>query len=87
MFKSKIYLLITILGIIALAAGACTPVTPTETPEPTTLTEEDINFRFLISDEVNAIARFVWGLKHDDDHLGQITEIVRQAREARRSLG
>ena len=58
MFKSKIYLLITILGIIALAAGACTPVTPTETPEPTTLTEEDINFRFLISDEVNAIDDF-----------------------------
>jgi hypothetical protein len=33
--------------------------------------------------EINAIARFVWGLKHDDDHLGQIAEIARQAHEAR----
>ncbi len=32
---------------------------------------------------VNAVARFVFGLRHDDDHLGQIREIVRQAREAR----
>lgn len=31
----------------------------------------------------NAVARFVAGLRHDDDHLGQIREIVRQAREAR----
>jgi hypothetical protein len=34
---------------------------------------------------VNAIARFVYGLKHDDDHLGQIAEIVRQAKAARLS--
>jgi hypothetical protein len=33
----------------------------------------------------NAIARFVWGLKHDDDHLGQIAEIVRQAWAARQA--
>ncbi len=32
---------------------------------------------------VNAIARFVGGLSHDDSHLGQIAEIVRQARAAR----
>jgi hypothetical protein len=32
---------------------------------------------------VNAVARFVYGLRHDDDHLGQIREIVRQSREAR----
>jgi hypothetical protein len=32
---------------------------------------------------INAVTRFVWGLKHDDDHLEQIAEIVRQAREAR----
>ncbi|MDW8327018.1 MAG: DinB family protein [Anaerolineales bacterium] len=32
---------------------------------------------------VNAVGRFVYGLMHDDDHIGQIREIVRQAREAR----
>jgi heat shock protein HslJ len=61
MFKSKIYLLITVLGILALAAGACTPTTPhtpTEAPAPTTITEDYINFRFLISDDVNAIDDF-----------------------------
>jgi hydroxyacylglutathione hydrolase len=39
---------------------------------------------FIGGARVNAIARFVWGLKHDDDHLGQIAEIVRQARQAER---
>lgn len=29
---------------------------------------------------INATARFVLGLRHDDDHLGQIADIVRQAR-------
>ena len=33
--------------------------------------------------QVNAIGRFVLGLMHDDDHLGQITDIVQQARAAR----
>ena len=33
---------------------------------------------------VNATGRFVLGLMHDDSHLGQMAEIVRQAREARR---
>jgi hypothetical protein len=32
---------------------------------------------------VNAIGRFVLGLMHDESHLGQIAEIVRQARAAR----
>lgn len=32
---------------------------------------------------VNAAGRFILGLMHDDDHLGQIAEIVRQARAAR----
>ena len=31
----------------------------------------------------NAIVRFVFGLRHDDSHLGQIAEIVRQARAVR----
>jgi hypothetical protein len=30
---------------------------------------------------VNAVGRFVYGLVHDDSHLGQIAEIVRQAKE------
>jgi hypothetical protein len=33
----------------------------------------------------NAISRFLMGLYHDDDHLGQLREIMRQAREARSS--
>lgn len=32
---------------------------------------------------VNCVARFVSGLSHDDSHLAQIAEIVRQARDAR----
>lgn len=35
------------------------------------------------ADEINCVARFVLGLRHDNDHLGQIAEIVRQAHEAR----
>jgi len=31
----------------------------------------------------NAIARFLSGLSHTDSHLGQVSEVVRQAREAR----
>ena len=33
----------------------------------------------------NATARFLMGLYHDDDHLGQLYEIMRQVREARSS--
>lgn len=35
------------------------------------------------AEPINAIARFVYGLSHDDSHLGQIAEIVRQAKAAR----
>jgi hypothetical protein len=34
-------------------------------------------------EKVSAVTRFLYGLKHDDSHLGQIAEIVRQAGEAR----
>ena len=30
---------------------------------------------------ISAIGRFILGLYHDNDHLGQLTEIMRQARE------
>ena len=33
----------------------------------------------------NANSRFLMGLYHDDDHLGQLREIMRQVREARSS--
>jgi hypothetical protein len=32
---------------------------------------------------LNAIGRFIMGLYHDTDHVGQLQEIMRQAREAR----
>lgn len=35
------------------------------------------------SSRLNAKAQFLLGLSHDDSHIGQIREIVRQAREAR----
>lgn len=35
------------------------------------------------SESRNAVVRFVLGLRHDDDHLKQIADIVRQARTAR----
>ena len=33
--------------------------------------------------EINAIGRFVFGLRHDADHLGQIADVVEQAQTAR----
>lgn len=33
--------------------------------------------------QANCVTRFILGLMHDNDHLGQIAEIVRQARAAR----
>lgn len=36
------------------------------------------------STKINAITYFVFGLSHDDSHLAQIAEIVRQAQAARR---
>lgn len=53
-------------------------------PDPPYL---DNTQKFIGGEEINAIARYAWGLKHDDDHLGQIAEIVRQARDARRAPG
>lgn len=38
---------------------------------------------FDLAGEVNAVGAFLLGLAHDDDHLGQIAEIVRQAKAAR----
>lgn len=35
------------------------------------------------SDPINAVTRFVLGLSHADSHLGQIREIIRQAKAAR----
>jgi hypothetical protein len=32
---------------------------------------------------VNPLGRFVMGLMHDDSHLGQIAEVVRQAKAHR----
>ncbi len=41
-----------------------------------------INYRWLRG-PMNAVARFCMGLVHDDDHLEQIAEVVRQAHAAR----
>lgn len=41
-----------------------------------------VNYRWLRG-PMNAIARFCMGLLHDDDHLEQIAEIVRQGQAAR----
>ncbi len=41
-----------------------------------------VNYRWLRG-PMNAVARFCMGLLHDDDHLEQIAEIVRQAQAAR----
>ncbi|MBC8162648.1 MAG: DinB family protein [Roseiflexaceae bacterium] len=47
-------------------------------PDYTTLRPID-----FLDDALDARAQFVLGLAHDDQHLGQIAEIVRQARQAR----
>lgn len=36
---------------------------------------------------INAMGRFVSGLRHDNDHLGQIADVVEQARTARGRAG
>ena len=36
---------------------------------------------------INCVARFVLGLRHDDDHLGQLAEIARQAVAERVAAG
>jgi hypothetical protein len=35
------------------------------------------------SPRMNAISRYLYGLMHDDDHLGQMAEIISQAQRAR----
>jgi hypothetical protein len=41
-------------------------------------------YRYLpTSSAVNAVTQFIYGLMHDDSHLGQITNIVGQAKAAR----
>jgi hypothetical protein len=48
-------------------------------PDPPHL---DNTFKAWYGDQrYNAVVRFVFGLSHDDSHLGQIAEIVRQAGE------
>jgi hypothetical protein len=50
-------------------------------PDPPHL---DNLFPFWTGDShYNAVVRFVVGLWHDDSHLGQIAEIVRQGRKQR----
>lgn len=44
-----------------------------------------VNYRWLRG-PMNAIARYCMGLLHDDDHLAQIAEIVRQAQAARQPV-
>ena len=44
-----------------------------------------VNYRWLRG-PMNAIARFCMGLLHDDDHLEQIAEIVRQSHAARQPV-
>jgi len=53
-------------------------------PDPPHL---DNTQEFIGDEHINAVARYAWGLKHDDDHLGQMAEIVRQAQDARRAPG
>ena len=44
--------------------------------------EMTVTYRWLRG-PMNAVARYCMGLHHDDDHLGQIADIVRQAHAAR----
>jgi hypothetical protein len=43
----------------------------------------DNTYKYYGGNPVNAVVRFAYGLKHDDDHLDQIADIVSQARNAR----
>jgi hypothetical protein len=38
------------------------------------------------AEAVNAVGRYASGLRHDDSHLGQLAEIMRQARTARANV-
>jgi len=56
----NIAILVVVLLLVLTAACAPTPeeITPAPTPPPTPPTGEKVNFRFLISDDVNAIEDF-----------------------------
>lgn len=41
----------------------------------------DVTFTHQRVGELNAIGRFLFGLSHNTDHLGQLREIMRQSRE------
>ncbi|WP_236038539.1 DinB family protein [Ktedonobacter robiniae] len=41
----------------------------------------DVTFTHSRVGELNAIGRFLFGLSHNTDHLGQLREIMRQSRE------
>ncbi|HEY94012.1 MAG TPA: DUF4382 domain-containing protein [Dehalococcoidia bacterium] len=53
MFKIKLIAVLLVLGMLSLLFGACTDET-----SQSTSTVEGVNFRFLISDDVNAIDKF-----------------------------
>ena len=57
MFKFKLVVVLTVLGMLSLMFGACA-VTDADQSSVSTSTEGGVNFRFLISDEVNAIEEF-----------------------------
>lgn len=52
-------------------------------PDPPDLNNSYENWEGM---PTNAITRFVLGFSHDDSHLGQIAEIVRQTRAARETV-
>lgn len=48
--------------------------------------EPDLVYRYRpwsAAPEINAIGRFIFGLRHDADHLGQIADVVEQAKSER----
>ena len=53
MTRLRLFISVALLSMVALVAGACAETIPTPTPA-----EEGINFRFFISDDVNAIDDF-----------------------------
>lgn len=46
----------------------------------------DNTYKYFGLEHIDAVTRFVFGLKHDDDHLDQVVEILRQAEVARGAL-
>src|SRR4030042_3582091 len=57
MFKFKLVVVLTVLGMLSLIFGACT-ATSTDESLLSASTKGNVNFRFLISDDVNAIEDF-----------------------------